>query len=223
MVIRGKAVCSSGFSAFSPATNRYYMITAAHCVNGVGDTITNAVGTPIGRVIDVQQSPDSALVELFPEVGAVDWVFTGYGVGLDPSGRKVMSEGRPFEGELLCANGALLGEMCGAKVTKVDQYVKSEATGYVRHVNKVEQVAGRTLAGSGDSGGSVFTYGMDGKVSARGILSMSIHGYNCKNPLPTGNKTRPGCSEHAWITNIYENTTSHNNVVKSLRVQAFDR
>ncbi|MFD6183604.1 hypothetical protein [Streptomyces goshikiensis] len=222
MVIRGKATCSSGFSAFSPATNRYYLITAAHCVNGVGDSITNGVGTPIGKVIDVQQSPDSALIELFPEIGAMDWVFSGYGVGLDPSGRKVLSEGRPFEGELLCTNGALRGETCGAKVTKVDQYVKSE-TGHLRHVNKVEQVAGRILAGAGDSGGSVFTYGVDGKISARGILSMTIHGYNCKNPLPTGKNTRPGCSEHVWITNIYENTTSHNDVVKSLRVQAFDR
>ncbi|WP_329448308.1 S1 family peptidase (plasmid) [Streptomyces sp. NBC_01426] len=212
-----KGVCSAGFGAYSPQTGRTYVITAEHCVKGVGDVIKNPLGETVGKVVDVQEAADSALVEV-TNGSAVDWMYTGYGVGMYHSARKVRGHHQTFLGELLCTNGALMGERCGAKVIKVNQWVKSD--GKERNVNQVEQIAGRYLAGSGDSGGPVFSYGVDGMVTARGILSMTSSGEACKDPRP-GKKKRVSCSERAWVTGIYGNLTGHWKVAAQLRVTDF--
>ncbi|MFD6185446.1 hypothetical protein [Streptomyces goshikiensis] len=212
-----RGVCSAGFGAHSPQGGTY-LITADHCVNGVGDVIKNGLGETIGKVVDVQEASDSALVKVDANLRALDWVYIGYGVGMDPSARRVQGHHQTFLGELLCTNGALMGERCGARVIKVNQWVTSN--GKERNVDQVEQVAGRYLAGAGDSGGSVFAYGVDGKISARGILSMTISGEECKDPRP-GMKKRGGCSERAWITGIYGNLGGHAKVAPQLRLTDF--
>ncbi|MCY0932518.1 hypothetical protein OTB20_41620 [Streptomyces sp. H27-H1] len=221
------AVCTSGFSAISPTQRRTYLITAQHC-GKKGDTVTDGSGNAtVGKVVDTSEEFDSLLIEIEPWHQAMEYIQTGYGIGLPVTSgmEKVAADGRAFVGERLCASGALMGEVCGAKVVSVSQWVKMDS-GSTRHVDTLEQIAGRFIAGSGDSGGPVFAYSVSGGVSARGILSATKQPTKCKNPLPGGKKTRTGCSERVYITNIYEQLWQHSKSVGNLgtlRVQAFDK
>ncbi|MEU9234429.1 hypothetical protein [Streptomyces subrutilus] len=227
-VIRiGSAVCTSGFSVMSSTQHKTYMLTAQHC-GKKGAKVTNHSGSvTIGKVIDESEDFDSLLIEVEPWHRALDYIQTGYGVGLPVASRTetVTGVGRTFLGERLCASGSLLGEVCGAKVVSVSKWIKMES-GAVRHVDTVEQVAGRFVAGAGDSGGPVYAYSVSGGVSARGILSTASSPTKCKNPLPGGARTRLGCSERVHVTNIYEQLSQHSKSVGNLgalRVHNFDK
>ncbi|MEU9255408.1 trypsin-like serine protease [Streptomyces sp. NPDC048270] len=216
LILTSGGVCTSGFSAFSPQTRRKYLLTAEHCFKGDAADVKNGERTRIGAVIDRQKDYDSALIEL-PDDGSttMPFIFRGYRVLMRSTVGEVWGQGRAVVGEKLCVSGSLLGEACGGKVTHVAQWVKGP-DGVVRHVDRLEQVAGRYLGGKGDSGGPVFANTVGG-ISARGVLSMGTHTEACKNPL--GGKRQ--CSEVVWVTNIYEALSSHHGKAGSLRVENF--
>ncbi|MFD3717599.1 trypsin-like serine protease [Streptomyces sp. NPDC058674] len=207
--------CTAGFSAYSPQTNRRYLLTAGHCFKGDGVDVRNGERSPMGKMIDLHRDYDSALIELPDGSSATPYIYTGYRIKMPVQSGQVRGIGRAFEGESLCVSGALLGEACGAKVTLTAQWVRNK-DGELRHVDKLEQVAGRYLAGEGDSGGPVFARTVGG-ISARGVMSMGIHNEPCKNPLGG----RRSCSESIWVTNIHEGLSSHYKKAASLRVDNF--
>lgn len=209
-------LCTSGFAAFSPQTRRKYLLTAEHCFKGDGVDVRTGDRARIGTLIDRQKDYDSALIEL-PDDGnvAMPFIFRGYRVLMRNTVGEVWGQGRAVVGEKLCVSGALLGEACGGKVTQVAQWIKGP-DGTVRHVDKLEQVAGRYLGGKGDSGAPVFANTVSG-ISARGVLSMGSHTEACKNPL--GGKR--SCSDTVWVTNIFEALSSHHKKANSLRVENF--
>ncbi|MFE3558517.1 hypothetical protein ACFXKW_27190 [Streptomyces sp. NPDC059193] len=227
-VIRvGGVVCTSGFSVVSPIQHKTYLLTAKHC-GDKGDKVTDhSRNATIGKVIDASEGYDSLLVEVEPWHRAMEYIQTGYGVGLPvtSSAKTVTGVGRAFVGERLCASGALMGEVCGAKVIAVSRWIKMDS-GVRRHVDTVEQVADRFVAGAGDSGGPVYAYSVSGGVSARGILSATSATTKCKNPLPGGERNRIGCSSRVHVTNIYEQLSQHSTSVGNLgalRVTNFEK
>ncbi|MEU3408570.1 hypothetical protein ABZ766_32120 [Streptomyces sp. NPDC006670] len=222
--------CTTGFTVVDPLTQVKYMTTAAHCVNKIGETVKNGNKDKVlGKVIDIQEYNDSALIAIDPGVKTSPTVYSEHGLGI-PGGttRRVAYSSRTFVGELLCADGALLGEQCGGKVVALGRQVWDRKNKHYRLLDKVEQVAGRYMAGAGDSGGPVYA-GRTGTGNAlyaaypRGVISMTVDGQSCINPIPGVGKYRPNCSPNIWITNLENSLQLHAQALRlsSLRVDTF--
>ncbi|MFE3996221.1 hypothetical protein ACFXPW_31745 [Streptomyces goshikiensis] len=222
--------CTTGFTVVDPLTQVKYMTTAAHCVNRIGETVKNGNKDKVlGTVADIQEYNDSALIALAPNTKTAPTVYSEYGLGGPPGlTRVVRNSGRTFVGELLCADGALMGEQCGGKVVALGRQVWDKKHQHYRLLDKVEQVAGRHMAGAGDSGGPVYAGragagGFGYAVFPRGVISMTNAGERCINPIPDGSKYRPNCSSNIWITNLENSLQLHAQALHltSLRVDTF--
>ncbi|MFD7836144.1 hypothetical protein [Streptomyces sp. NPDC059761] len=222
--------CTAGFTVVDPLNNIKYMTTAAHCVNKVGEVVKNGnKDTTLGKVVDIQPLNDSALIAIDPHTTGTPTVYSEYGIaGPHGMSRVVRYSGRAFVGELLCADGALTGEQCGGLVKQVGSWEWDKKYQMYRIVDKISQVAGRNMAGSGDSGGPVYA----GRQSAenpgypaypRGVISMTFSGQACYNPIPWLGNSRLACSPDIAVTNLEMSLKMHARAlnIPQLRVDTF--
>ncbi|MFD7595684.1 hypothetical protein ACFV6D_21910 [Kitasatospora sp. NPDC059812] len=205
------ATCSSAFGAkwpkeYNPAGyDQYYLITAEHCVSS-GTTVKSGNGLVIGKVADEIVRYDSAFISVDK---ASPWFYTGGPVkSTTQTTSKFTGPGTLYAGMEFCVSGALMGEVCGGRAVSTNQEKKIE--GSTRVVSELDQVAGKNMAGKGDSGGPVYSYGTQGNKFAAGILSASIKGENCKNPL---GGTRPSCSPNIYVTELASTLRLYNGMV----------
>ncbi|WP_031064409.1 hypothetical protein [Streptomyces sp. NRRL WC-3742] len=197
----GKAgLCTSSFGAkwpkeYNPAKiDQYYLITAAHCVSA-HTTVRSGNGVVIGEVKDQIALYDSAFILVDK---ASPWFYTGGPVrSASQYPSKFTGPGFLYNGMDYCVSGALTGEVCGGRAVATGQEKKID--GNTRVVAELDQLAGNNMAGKGDSGGPVYSYGTQGTKFAVGILSATIKGQNCKNPLG-GNRSE--CSPNLYVTDI---------------------
>lgn len=215
-VIRvGSGTCTSGFNLYDPNTLKHYMLTAAHC-GKVKDSVWNGESYGmLGTLIDEEEWLDSALVEYGTggnNTGHSSMqMYSGYGVaraGWDTMG--VSDSRRAFLGEQnICANGALMGQVCGGKIVSKDVWITPDRSPSAR-VDEVWQIAKVAMAGAGDSGGPAFVRTIEGGASPRGVLSATAADggrHSCHNPLNFG--TRPSCNSTVYITNLQDSIDEH--------------
>ncbi|WP_380282591.1 hypothetical protein [Kitasatospora purpeofusca] len=191
--VPGGNLCSSAFGVKTQGHDNYYLLTAEHCAQ-TGDTVRTGASAVIGKVSSANAYHDVALIEV---TRASSNVYSGGPVRAKLETRRVYGHAGAFKNQLLCADGALMGEVCQGKVVRTGWEVK--LGGKTRKVYEVDQVAGRDMAGMGDSGGPVYQYTPSDDVYATGIISGSKGGAKCKNPF---GGTRPGCSPNLYVTEI---------------------
>ncbi|MFE6865018.1 hypothetical protein ACFVFS_00510 [Kitasatospora sp. NPDC057692] len=207
--VPGGALCSSAFGAKPQGADNYLLLTAEHCGKR-GDTIRTGKSSVIGTVSSANGRHDVALIDV-PRSSS--YVYAKGPVGAKVETLKVYGYVGAFKNQLLCADGALMGQVCDGKVVRTDWVL--ELGGTVREVYEIDQKAGRNMAGKGDSGGPVFQYTPGGDVYAAGIISGSKGGEKCKSPL---GGTRPGCSPNLYITDMAKIAED---VYPGLRLYAF--
>ncbi len=177
------AWCSTGFSWFSGT--QAMMISAGHCTPGGGNVSTPVafVGTVtagsgenynagVGTVLlpdQVNYRGDIALINVTPGSNSSGRIYTG-GPGSSTSvAVGAMATELAVVGERYCTGGYASGEMCGWTVAKTrfdHRYSNGEV---VRNADQGNKAAPCTIGG--DSGGPLYEYRPDGKVTARGIHS----------------------------------------------------
>ncbi|MFC4534149.1 hypothetical protein [Sphaerisporangium dianthi] len=157
--------CSASFGGLtSPAGPDWVypakLITAAHCFS-VGDEVrTGSTWTSgpvvIGHVEAVNPALDSALIAVDPGKFVTGWMWDGGVLDGSEFTKPVVGTSAARNGSLVCASGASSGVHCDIKITKTGSTLD-----WGDHVSRAvsigDQMQGQLAAGSGDSGGPVFT------------------------------------------------------------------
>jgi len=179
----GFSDCTSGIPVHNTSSGTQYMLTASHCFwpfanNGVGTTVLNGyvenTGSNKGSVYpnssrtligDVTKdsnvsagttSLDVALIQASTSTVDFDaaWNATGRAVQIGTSTNTV--------GDQVCTSGAFDGQVCGLviKATDVTECpIASWGKFCVNHLAKAKSnTSGVVAAGTGDSGGPVYSY-----------------------------------------------------------------
>lgn len=168
------AHCSVGFAAGNVFGRS--MLTAEHCnlQNGVpianGDQ-SRVMGCSAGHALP-NQDYDVARVAINAPATNAGRMYDG-AVGQAPVSRRVAGQGGSFVGMLVCTSGAFSGAVCNIQVTAVNTMAQDIFTlNIIDGLVIAEQLDHGNAAGSGDSGGPVFTIRGDlTTIAARGIIS----------------------------------------------------
>ncbi|WP_328497915.1 S1 family peptidase [Streptomyces sp. NBC_00414] len=168
-VPRLEGLCSSGFAVRNNSGN-LRMLTARHC-GQIGDTIGNAQGAGLGTVETANQAQDVAIytssVTVRPQMHYGSW----YGeASSNGSLMNVKGYASPFVGEGVYGSGAFTGLTGSIEVVSAN-YRFTASDGSARGpMFRGLGSANVGVAGSGDSGGPIFTFDDNG-VTATGIIS----------------------------------------------------
>lgn len=173
----GNNFCSTGFAVHNGSTD--WLLTADHCGNGNwsnGDGSWN-IG-PSDR-----HAPYEDLQSVRAISGSGPFVWDGPGVGqAGQFDKPVVGSAATTWHDYYCASGAYNGAVCNVQVTAMGRDIDMNGQ---QHFNMEEgtQINNRSVSGSGDSGGPVFTLNSAYTVDyAVGILSSNDpagHGVQC--------------------------------------------
>ncbi|GIH02565.1 hypothetical protein Rhe02_06320 [Rhizocola hellebori] len=183
----GGQVCSTGFAVgrqnwFTLTTG---ILTAEHCARGGGVSVTTGAGRFIGTA--EVPSPQTAAFNsdsLFVPTNSAARMFDGAPVGA--FSKPVVGWVNNFVGQFVCTSGASTGVHCDVITDLISStaLIQTGPTSFVRVDNLVFGTAlgssTAIAAGSGDSGGPVFTLTADfSKVRAAGLMSIAQFGVPC--------------------------------------------
>jgi hypothetical protein len=169
--IYGALACTTGWainhaSPLSPETTK--LLTAAHCQVS-GSSFTDGGGDTVGPVTNRSTSRDTEIINARGAGRMWDgpWNETSYTKAV---------QGATFSniGNWLCTSGSYSGVRCNIQVL-----FNNQSVGFVFPLVIAARSGGGNAGGQGDSGGPVFELpGPDnGKVIAKGIISVGIDGY----------------------------------------------
>jgi hypothetical protein len=200
-------VCSTGFAVWRRNwfTVTEGMLTAEHCNRGGGALATNGIGT---RALGVAETPSAAAAShnsdsLFIPTNSHPRMFDGLPVGAFT--KPVVGRVNNFVGQLTCTSGASTGVHCDIITDQISTtaLVRVSPTDFVR-VDMM--VMGSNLdprgvaAGSGDSGGPVFTLTNNfASVLGAGIMSIAQFGVACNVTGPAFCGNRVGFVDINWV------------------------
>lgn len=176
--VNDRVTCSTGFAMAQGSTHG--ILTAEHCFCGGGVNFTNGVGVPIGpaELASTRKVPTDSLFVVGDSGPAT---YDG-GVGVGEFSKPVVGSSSNFAGMGVCTSGAATGVHCNIFIDITGLVFTSTCSGesFIQGVSLATQVDGGVAAGSGDSGGPVFTLtGPDNsQVKAAGIISVG------SNPTP---------------------------------------
>jgi hypothetical protein len=183
----GFQTCSTGFAVgrqnwFTRTTG---ILTAEHCARGGGVPVTTGAGRVIGTA--EVPSPQTAAFNsdsLFVPTNSAARMFDGAPVGA--FSKPVVGWVNNFVGQFVCTSGASTGVHCDV-ITELISSTALIQTGPSSFVRLDNLVFGTALgsptaiaAGSGDSGGPVFTLTSNfSQVLAAGMMSIAQFGVPC--------------------------------------------
>jgi hypothetical protein len=174
--------CTSGFGVRGWNGAATYILTARHC--GVG-TFDTGDGRTVGRSIVTRWGHDAQLILTW--AGSV--VYDGDSIdGSNQFSKRVQGASKNHVGDYVCESGAYSGAICDIKVTDIGQTITLEGH-KISDVVQAEQQGHQAAAGSGDSGGPVFSLTDDFSADiGRGTHSSHDESTNvpCKG-VPTSN------------------------------------
>jgi hypothetical protein len=183
----GGQVCSTGFAVYRQNwfTVTEGILTAEHCARGGGVSVTTGAGGFIGTA--EVPSPQTAAFNsdsLFVPTNSGPAMFDGNPVGA--FSKPVVGWVNNFVGQFVCTSGASTGVHCDIITDLISStaLIQTGPTSFVRVDNLVFGTAlgaaDAIAAGSGDSGGPVFTLTSDfSKVRAAGMMSIAQFGVPC--------------------------------------------
>jgi hypothetical protein len=166
----GDEDCSTGFTVESSGGGAG-LITALHCqVSGANNDWTNPAGNEVyGTVLNDDPGTDSMFL-----YGANDQTYAPYiygGPWNSGSGYVVTGYTDPASNADVCDGGGLSGEVCGAHVTSINQFLNGIGPGYYTDDSATFSYGS---AGQGDSGGP--SYYLSGDESmATGMIDQGIN------------------------------------------------
>lgn len=168
--------CSNAFAVTGNNAASNYLLTAAHCGEGLW---TAGDGTIIGNTIPTRDVSRDAELIATPAAGHV---YTGGSIqGEAPqSSRSVVGASSNRAGDLVCTSGSYSGEICNTLVVRTGETVSFDGFAVVRDLVRAQSQVNQAVAGNGDSGGPVFSLSGANAV-ARGTIT----------GIPLGNDLRP--------------------------------
>ncbi len=183
----GGQVCSTGFAVYRQNwfTRTTGILTAEHCARGGGVQVSTGAGRSIG-IAEVPSAQTAAFNSdsLFVPTNSAPRMFDGATVGA--FSKPVVGWVQNFVGQLVCTSGASTGVHCDiiTELISSTALIQTGPTNFVRLDNLVFGTAlGSTsaiAAGSGDSGGPVFTLTANfSQVRAAGMMSIAQFGVAC--------------------------------------------
>ncbi|PZG18848.1 hypothetical protein C1I95_12890 [Micromonospora craterilacus] len=149
--------CSTGF-----AVARYFlwwevsrgMLTAEHCAPGGGVRFVDPTGEQIGVA---EPAPARRLSDsLYIPTRSAARIYDG-GVGVGEFSKPVAGAVGNFPGQFVCTSGAGTGVHCDIRTDRINLLLAVSGGSFVSSGALARQVSGRAAAGTGDSGGPVFT------------------------------------------------------------------
>jgi hypothetical protein len=174
--------CTSGFGTFNIATDVYYMMTAAHCVDPTSDGFAATWGLSggnwMGHATVVDKPNDVAFVNLSAESKAsASYLYDG-ALGDDITSHRVIAANfsYPHADQLTCMSGATSGSSCEGKWfgTRLSwPTLDRDGNSWLVHGYKFLNLGSGYIAASGDSGGPVYYHPSwsSSDVKAWGIIS----------------------------------------------------
>ncbi|MFD6415167.1 hypothetical protein [Streptomyces sp. NPDC060194] len=167
--------CSTAFPGYAlegDGTITRKLISAAHCFRP-GDQVRTSVPGGAAQVIGTVQAVDDGLDTALIAVENGDVTNRMWDGGVEDGTeytKTVAGTSAPRSGALVCSSGAFSGVHCDIKISKTNSTL-DWGTHVSRGVSTGDQLQGRLAAGSGDSGGPVFTLTADGsQVLAAGVV-----------------------------------------------------
>lgn len=172
----GNYTCSSGFSAYTPATQHYSQITAWHCMNPNRPNFFTGDDQLIGPA-GGSGHPDEDTV--FYSVPDNQWaaasVYDNPGTTGSTAGEVVGSPANHFDDQV-CADGSYMRKVCGLEIDS--QYGWEVENGFDDTLGRVQgwlvaSSDGHAAVARGDSGGPVISVAsqVQGTWYAKGIIS----------------------------------------------------
>ncbi|MFF3005309.1 RICIN domain-containing protein [Kitasatospora sp. NPDC057940] len=183
----GAGTCSTAFT-----TGNGNALTARHCFpdpnrttvyNSAGGAFADLASGPVthrSTTVDVAtvKSSDGSFFKPAMWRGATSLIGDGRGQWTTP----VTHAESPVQGNIVSTSGAMSGERGSIQVkSKVQQYEAKDSYGNSRQYGpawNAKQLNGGVAAGSGDSGGPVFSFNSEG-VTAVGIISAGDQKVTC--------------------------------------------
>jgi hypothetical protein len=175
--VANPGACSTGF-AMTQQTSIFGsrqpgILTAEHCSCGGGVVFNNGVNLPIG-VAEPASTKQLFTDSLFIPTNSGPAIYDG-GVGVGEFSKPVVGKQSNFPGMFVCTSGAATGVHCNIRIDSIG--VAGTVPGqcssnpFIEGISLATQVDGTVAAGSGDSGGPVFTLATDPMtVNAAGIM-----------------------------------------------------
>jgi hypothetical protein len=188
-------ICSTGFTAYMPASGTRVMLTDRHCdpnaIWHTGDG-ANTVGTSSAGVASIDA--------MYISGSSYDpWIYRGSYTSA--SGAVVDAALRVSLNQIVCFGGSRSGEVCNNKVTAVNAFRGGVGPGFI-----TIQLNGQGAAGGGDSGGPVFGDDGFGGVVAYGLIDAGIVGQEA----PCTGITNRTCWYGQFSTNIGDVLSTQN-------------
>jgi hypothetical protein len=213
--VGNQGTCSTGFAMTQQTSifaRRTGILTAEHCFCGGGVPFNNGVGIPIG-VAEPASAKQLFTDSLFIPTNAAPAIYDG-GVGSGEFSKPVVgTENNVVSGMFVCTSGAATGAHCtNLKIDPItnmgtfnpNQDFCPPSEPFREGVSTATQVDGAVAAGSGDSGGPVFTLGTDpSTVKAAGIIWGGLDVVDCQGPGSV-------CFNRVAFTDVYSLRSSHN-------------
>ncbi|MBF9127703.1 hypothetical protein I0C86_01635 [Plantactinospora sp. S1510] len=163
--------CSTGF-----AVARHFlwwetsrgMLTAEHCAPGGGVPFVDPTGEQIGVA---EPAPARRLSDsLYIPTRSGARIYDG-GVGVGEFSKPVAGATANFPGQFVCTSGAGTGVHCDIRTDRINLLVFVSGGSFVSSAVLAHEVNGRAAAGTGDSGGPVFTLTQNfSKTLAAGLI-----------------------------------------------------
>ncbi len=174
--------CTTGFTIdVNDFARSHYMLTADHCVSGVGDSVRSASNGWFGGVKYRNQQTDLAIVAA-SNTNFFDpymWFGTWTGAPEYQSLKPVRGARRSYAGDYVCTSGAASGGICNIQVEATGRIVYSNNGMHTPMVVARQLSPNSPAAGPGDSGGPVFSF--DGETTmAKGIMSNGVGNVPCQ-------------------------------------------
>jgi len=166
----GGGGCTTGFGVYSGSAQ--WMITAAHCASQ-GSTAYDGAYDLMGSVGTVIPGIDTELINLSsPNVGG--YMYDGAWNDPNSYAKPVVGRAANFVGEYVCTSGSYSGVQCDLQINADNESRVINGVN-VRSLIRAARTDGSFGAGTGDSGGPVFSVSpSDGyaNVTARGGISL---------------------------------------------------
>jgi len=174
-------VCSNGFNAINLSSGWSYNISAGHCFTGTGADVRDGTNSDHFGTVNYRAYGEFDGAAIHTLGGSDD-------VWADPTSAKRDITGSSLGdaiGVKVCYDGAVTLESCDAKIIATDLCLNYGAlphgapATYVCHLVKTNGVH----AGSGDSGGPVYTTTGSTQANATGIMSGYSSSFNTYTPI----------------------------------------
>ncbi len=158
--------CTTGFGVVYGSTK--YLLTAAHCGSN-GQTATDGAGHTIGTTFHERTAVDSMLIKVSSLSG---YAYDGAWNNTTNYRKPVKGTVASVVGRTTCSSGSFTGVHCGLKIINVNStfnWGEGAINGAIAQHPSTTGVA----AGTGDSGGPVFTVKADNssQILATGLIS----------------------------------------------------